>query len=170
MSADLAFFRCLLQATHSLVAIWTFNTFARTFTFRNATGPWSPCSISGPAGTSFRSRQAAPVGTRGVSEAALRFDEKTRQLRSQGPGKTRRQVKKDRVYEAVLSVISTSPGIGAARLRDAVREIVVSAANDAIDKATRDAESCHLIRVDVAGRGKPTTHWPCVSESDMPEM
>jgi Bifunctional DNA primase/polymerase, N-terminal/AAA domain len=91
------------------------------------------------------------------AETALKFEEPTRQLAVVGG--TRRQTRKDRVYDAALSVVEANPGIGLDRLRRAIREIVDKTSNDAIATAIEKAEDRHEIRVERQGPGKMTAHW-----------
>jgi AAA domain/Bifunctional DNA primase/polymerase, N-terminal len=92
-----------------------------------------------------------------VDETALTFDERTRRLSALSGN--RGQVRKDRLEQAVLSVIEMNPGIGLAQLRMAVREIVRKAAQDAIADTILRLELNHLIRVDKGGAGKASAHW-----------
>jgi hypothetical protein len=98
-----------------------------------------------------------------VAETGLRFEERTRRLFAMAG--TRKEVRRDFLFDAVLSVIGANPGIGLDKLRRAVRQIAEKAGTDAIADAIGRAEDNNLVRVDRLGVGKPTTHW-LVPQSD----
>lgn len=93
-----------------------------------------------------------------VPEEKLTFDDTTRSLVLGGGD--RAWEKHRRLEDIVVDVVNATPGIGIAALRTEVRASGGKGRNEVIDGAIIGAERGHRIRIDRAGTGAKTMHFP----------